>query len=52
MGHAARAGKVPPEQSEDNRNGENQYDQHRPCPQAVVARHQRRQRRYGKHAGT
>ena len=50
MRHAAGAGEMSSERRKDNRNWKHQHDQHRPCPQAVIARHQCRQRRHGKYS--
>ncbi|GHK54938.1 hypothetical protein KPZU09_46740 [Klebsiella pneumoniae] len=52
MGHAARAGKMAAQQGEDDGNRENKENEQRPCPQAVIASDQRRQRRDGEDAGT
>jgi hypothetical protein len=43
---------MPPQDGKDNGNRENQHNQHRPRPQAVISGHQRRQRGYGEHART
>lgn len=52
VGHAARAGKMAAQQGEDDGNRENKENEQRPCPQAVIASDQRRQRRDGEDSRT